>query len=249
MKQLLGAIADDGYAVMPEVLDDAAVADCIEALAAVFTAEDDIADIRQWRTTAYRVAYMLPAKHRCFLELCRPGPLVALAAAVLGDDAVLAGFNGIAMLPGGAGQPLHRDHPHTTPGTTLMLHTVVALDRFSVANGATRIVPRSHNTTEPTIVETMEEQARHVELAPGDAVIYDATCVHGGSANSTTAPRRALHILFARRWVQPHWDFPGSLRADDAATLDEERRRLLGFGNVPAHYDHESRRSFGYGWG
>lgn len=56
-------------------------------------------------------------------------------------------------------------------------------------------------------------------------------------------------MLFARRWVQPHWDFPGSLREADIATLDDDRRRLLGFGNVPARYDHDARRSFGYGWG
>jgi len=246
LSDAVAAIADAGYTVVPGVLDGDAVARCITALEEVFAAEEDIADVRQWRTSAYRVAYLLPAKHPVFLDLCRPGPLVELAAAVLGADSVIAGCNGLAMLPGGTGQPLHRDHPDPTPGTTLYLHTVVALDRFTVANGATRIVPGSHR--DPAIGAS-EAAARPVELTPGAAVVFDACCLHAGSANTTAEPRRALHLFFARRWVQPHWDFPGSLRPDDAAQLDDERRRLLGFGNVPARYDHDARRSFGYGWG
>ncbi|MCB0979540.1 MAG: phytanoyl-CoA dioxygenase family protein [Acidimicrobiaceae bacterium] len=241
-------ILRDGYTVVEGVLDAAAIARCTDALDDVFATEADIADVRQWNTADYRVAYMLPAKHPVFLDQCRPGPLVELAASVLGDDCVFAGFNGITMNPGGAGQPLHRDHPQPTPGVPLYLHAVIALDRFTVANGATRVVPGSHlgSAVEEPATEAC---AVHVELAAGAAVVFDAAGLHAGSANATRAPRRALHVLFARRWVQPHWDFPGSLREADIATLDDDRRRLLGFGNVPARYDHDARRSFGYGWG
>lgn len=242
-----------GYTVLDAVLDTRQQAHCRTALDAVFAAEADIAKVRQWHTPAYRVAYMLPAKHPTFLDLCRPGPLVDLAARVLGPDCVLAGFNGMTMNPLGEAQPLHRDHPEQTPGVPLYLHAVVALDRFTKANGATRIVPGSHrwhaDGDENTDTAAHEACARHIELEPGSAVVFDATCLHAGSANSTTAPRPALHVLFAKRWVQPHWDFPGSLRPADTATLDDERRRLLGFGNRPARYDHDARRSFGYGWG
>lgn len=250
------AITSLGFAVVRDVLDAEAVLRCAAALQEVFAAEDDIAEARQWRTAAYRVAYMLPAKHHVFLDLCGPGPLAGLAARLLGDDCVLAGFNGLAMIPGGEAQPLHRDHEVLTPGVTLYLHAVVALERFSVANGATRIVPGSHRDGlaggAPATIShlvSLEDRARHIELEPGHAVVFDATCVHAGSANASAAPRHALHVLFSRRWVQPHWDFPGSLRAGDAARLDAERRRLLGFGNEPARFDHAARRSFGYGWG
>ena len=249
MTAAAASIAADGYAVVTDVLSSERVGRCVDALESVFAAEDDIADVRQWRTPDYRVAYMLPAKHATFLDLCRPGVLSELASELLGADSVMAGFNGLAMLPGGGGQPLHRDHRVPTPGTTLYLHAIVALDRFEEANGATRVVPGSHLATDPSDAPGDEASAVYTEFEPGDAVVIDAACMHAGSANTTAAPRRALHILFARRWVQPHWDFPGSLRPDDAATLDDERRRLLGFGNVPARYDHGDRRSYGYGWG
>ena len=241
-------IIQEGYTVVEGVLDEGTRERCLAALEAVFGAEADIAVQREWDTPTYRIAYMLPAKHPVFLDQCRPGVLATLAASVLGRDCVLAGFNGNSIKPGSQGQPLHRDHPEPTPGVPLYVHAVVALDRFTTENGATRLVPGSHR--EPIADLTAAEPlARHVELVPGAAVVFDAACLHAGSANVTATPRRALHVLFARRWVQPHWDFPGSLREHDVATLDDERRRLLGFGNVPARYDHEARRSFGYGWG
>lgn len=238
MSATAAAIATDGFAVVPGVLERAGVNRAIAALDDVFAAEDDIAAEREWRTAAYRVAYLLPAKHPVFLELCRPGPLVSAAAEVLGPDLVFGGFNGMSMVPGGQPQPLHRDHTDLTPGSTLYVHAVVALDRFTAANGATRIVPRSH--LEPGD-DHDEADARPIELAAGDAVLFDATCVHAGSANTTTQPRRALHVLFCRRWVQPHWDLPAGLRPADVATLDGPRRALLGFDRVPFRWDHVSR--------
>jgi len=229
-----------GYTTMSNVLDARDVGRCLLALEEIFAAEDDIAVLREWKTPAYRVAYMLPAKHEVFLELCRPSALSEAAATLLGADSVIAGFNGLDMRAGGEPQPLHRDHPVPTPGVPLYLHAVIALDAFTAASGATRIVPASHLDTEAAPpFDRFEDAVSRVLLVPGDAVLYDAACIHAGSANRTATPRRALHVLFARRWVLPRWDFRGSIRERDAAGLDEERRRLLGFGNTAARYDHE----------
>ncbi|MGE3621123.1 MAG: phytanoyl-CoA dioxygenase family protein [Acidimicrobiia bacterium] len=309
---LARAVAAQGWAVLPGALDATATARSAAALDEVFAAEDDIARARRWRTAGYRVAYMLPAKHPELLALCRPGRLSRAAAEVLGEGCVVAAFNGLAVVPGGEAQPLHRDHLELTPGVTLYLHAVVALDRFTTANGATLVVPGTHlepgsadapdgpaqvtaagrartgggpaqatgagrartgggpaqatgagrtgpvagsGGPEPSIddvsptMPTAQDRAVAVELEPGDALVYDATCLHAAGANTSEAPRRALHVLFARRWVQPLWDFPASLRPQDAARLDEATRRLLGFDNAPARYDHAARRAFGSGWG
>lgn len=249
MSPVADSVRSSGYGVLAGLLDPDEVDRSIEALEDVFAREDDIARRRQWLTSSYRVTYMAPAKHPVFLDLCRRGPLVDLAEEVLGPDLVFAGFNGMAMVPGGDGQTLHRDHPVLTPGVTLYLHAVVALDRFTTANGATRIVPGSHRDGSSEAGERSEVEAVSVELAPGDAVVFDATCLHAGSANTTSQHRRALHIFFCRGWIQPHWDFRASLRPDDAALLDDERRRLLGFDRRAARYDHTQRRSYGLGWG
>lgn len=233
----------DGYCVVPDVLSPDEVAGAIDALDEVFRSEDDIAADRRWLTDVYRVAYALPAKHPVFLELCHHPGLVGLAREVLGPDCVVAGFNGLSTVPGGRAQDLHADHPVPTPGTPLYLHLVCALDPFTVANGATRVVPGSHLApVAPDRRDALEREAIPLAAPAGAAVAFDAALWHAASANATAAPRRALHVFFGRRWVQPHWDFPATLDPEVAAGLSDEQRDLLGFTARPRRFDRAGRR-------
>lgn len=237
------AIADAGVVVVPAVLSAAEVSRARRALDAVLDAEADIAVERGWRTDAHVVAYALPAKAPALLDLVLHPGAVALARAVLGDDAVLAGANGLDLPPGSVGQGLHRDHPHPTPGTTLYLHVVIALDDFRPDTGATLVVPESHRG--PLARQApgdLGDLARPVAVAAGGAVAFDGALVHAAGANRTDERRRALHLFFARPWVQPHWDVPAMFDGGAAAGLDDEQRRLLGFGPGPRRWDATERR-------
>lgn len=232
---------------MDDVLDVATVARCAGALDEVFDLEDDIATERGWITDAYRVSHALPAKHQTFLDLCTHPDLLVLARSVLGEDCVLSGFNGLTTAPDGQAQSLHRDHPHATPGTTLHLHLVCALDPFTAENGATRLVAGSHDRAgpwSPTGDEIFELEPR-AEIAvtrAGSVVGFDASVLHGSGANSTTEPRRALHVFFGRPWVQPHWDLTASLDPDVASRLGRDQRAILGCDRRPARFDRSRRR-------
>ncbi|MCB0958887.1 MAG: phytanoyl-CoA dioxygenase family protein [Acidimicrobiales bacterium] len=236
------AVADAGHIAVADLLAPSEVAEARAALDAVFTSEADIAVERGWRTDAHLVAYALPAKHPALLRLCLHPGAVALAREVLGDDAVLAGANGLDLPPGSTGQALHRDHPHPTPGITLYLHVVVALDDFRAENGATLVVPASHR---PPLAERvpaeLADRAVPVVVPPGAAVAFDGALVHAAGPNRTDERRRALHLFFARPWVQPHWDLPATI-GDAASALGDEQRRLLGFGPGPRRWDPQARR-------
>jgi ectoine hydroxylase-related dioxygenase (phytanoyl-CoA dioxygenase family) len=234
----IGRIADDGFATIPGVLDDDAVAQALRALDDVFEQERDIAATREWLTDEYLVSYALPIKHPAFLELVAHPTLTAIARGVLGADCLLAAFNGLSMVPGGRAQPLHADHPEPAPGTCLYLHLVCALDPFDAANGATRVVAGTHRrAVAPDRTAAHEAEAEVVEMPAGSVLAFDGSLLHAGSANRTDQPRRALHVFFCRRWVRPHWDFPAMVPPDVAAGLDDERRELLGFTARPARFD------------
>lgn len=237
----------DGYLVVPELLGDAQRTTSIEALARVFAAEDDIADDRGWRTDTYRVAYALVAKDPHLLEVCADPSVLAIVRPILGDDAVLAGCNGIDLPPGGAPQRLHRDHPHPTPGTTLFLHVVVALDPFTAETGATRVVPGSHRGELASLgadeLDALDGQAVSVDVAAGGAVAFDGALVHAGGANRSDGPRRALHLFYARPWVVPHWDLTATLSPEEVSALTTEQRRVLGVDRPgPRRFDRTERR-------
>lgn len=238
-----GAVAADGFVTVERLLDPHQVSEAAAALDGVFAAEADIATERGWRTDAYRVAYALPVKHPVFLGLCTHPAVLALADAVLGDDCVVAGCNGLDMVPGGTAQVLHRDHADPTPGTTVFLHIVCALDPFTPERGATRVVPGSHR--EPDVradAATLEDRTTTITVPPGGALAFDGTLAHGASANTTAEHRRALHLFYARRWAQPHWDFPGTFSAPEAAALSDDQRARFGFTGRPRRFDREARR-------
>ncbi len=252
MVALTGAaetVRRDGYVVVDGVLAADEVGRAMAALDATFAAEDDIAAARGWLTATHRVAYCLPVKDPVFLALCTHPGLVSVARQVLGDDLVVASFNGIDLPAGSLGQDLHRDHPVPTPGTTLYLHVVVALDPFTEANGATVVVPGSHRGAGAARAAAEQDvPAVAVPVAAGGAVVFDGALVHAAGANRTarTDPaggrRRALHVFYSRPWVQPHWDFPASLGPEAAAGLSEEQRRLLGFTAHPRRWVADRRQ-------
>lgn len=230
-------IEADGYATFDDVLDAGEMTTARRALDEVFTREQELAPIREWLTDQYRVSYALPIKHPAFLDLCGHPGLLAIARSVLGPDCVLAAFNGLSMVPGGRGQPLHADHGEPAPGTCLYLHLVCALDRFDRANGATRVVAGTHrHAVAADALAGYEDRAEQIELAPGSVLAFDGSLLHAGSANTTSAPRRALHVFFCRRWVKPHWDFPAMVSTDVADALDDERRDVLGLNSRPARF-------------
>lgn len=232
------AVGEQGFVVVRDVLAPAEVDRVTAALDEVFASEEDIATDRGWATDVHRVAYALPAKHPDLLAACFHPGLLAVAREVLGDDCVVAGCNGLDLPSDGAPQRLHRDHPVPTPGTTLYLHVVCALDPFRERTGATVVVPRSHLVPDGLPVDG----AVPVEISRGSVVAFDGSLVHAAGVNRTPGRRRALHLFFARPWVQPHWDFPATLPSSLALELTDEQRRILGYDDRPRRFDLSTRR-------
>lgn len=263
----LEGIAEDlstaGWSVVEGILGADTVSVACDRLDAIFDSEADVAAERGWLTDTYRVSYALAAKDRLFVDLCTDPRVLEVVRAVLGSDARVAGCNGFDLLPGGPAQDLHRDHPDPTPGSTLYLHVVVALDAFTEANGATRVVPASHSRTDlrgesprdgqsaqgrgsdgprPRDTTPRDAEVVSVEVPVGGAVAFDGALVHGAGANRSFGRRRALHLFYCRSWVRPHWDWPATFTAEQAAELSDGQRGLFGFGDGSRRYDQVSRR-------
>jgi ectoine hydroxylase-related dioxygenase (phytanoyl-CoA dioxygenase family) len=232
-------ILDQGYTVIPGVLDAEQVLAARAALEQIFARESEIGRERNWHNNVYKVAYFLPQKHAMFRGLGLNERLVPIIREILGKGCNLSNVNGLTMTPGGETQRLHLDAFESTPGTCVYINALHCLDDFSEANGGTRVVPGSHKKVWPRemITEEVEREAIYLSAKAGSVIAYDGALLHAGSRNGTDQPRRALHLFYHRSWAKPQWDYPRSFTTDVSAQLTTEQKSLFGFFDLPPIYN------------
>jgi ectoine hydroxylase-related dioxygenase (phytanoyl-CoA dioxygenase family) len=241
----LDALHVRGFTVIEGIMTTAQIDAARAALEETFRREARIGPRRGWHNEAYKVAYMLPAKHPLFRSFYQNDALLQLMRAALGSRCVLSSLNGLTMIPGGGGQSLHIDQRETVPGVLVCINALHTLDDFTRENGSTRLVPGSQHrtwTNDAATLAAAEAEAIYMEAPAGSLIAYSGGLWHAGSRNQTTRDRRAIHAFFARDWVRPEWDFPRSLSHRVVTSLTEEQRQLFGFSAGPNRYDRRSNR-------
>jgi ectoine hydroxylase-related dioxygenase (phytanoyl-CoA dioxygenase family) len=144
--------------------------------------------------------------------------------------------------PGSAAQQLHRDDLNWSLAARLrvdlQVSTLVALGDYDAEVGATMVVPGSHTGDPDRAVDAAA--ARPVELAPGDALVYLGSLVHGGGANRTADRwRRALYLGYLVGWLTPEEAVARSITADVAASLPPRALDLLGWSAIRGNTAHD----------
>jgi ectoine hydroxylase-related dioxygenase (phytanoyl-CoA dioxygenase family) len=106
------------------------------------------------------------------------------------------------------------------------------LDDFTPENGALRAVPGSHRFGHKPQDALADPRERHpdevlVTGRAGDLVVMNSHLWHGGTANDTGRPRRALHAFYCRS-DKPQQQYQKSLlRPETRAALPVAARAIL----------------------
>lgn len=177
--------------------------------------------------------YALFAKTRAFDGPATDPLVLAVLERVLGH-CQLSAPTGIEIGPGEVAQILHHDdaiYPVPRPHAELVLNTMWALDDFTAANGATRIIPGSHRWVEqqpdaqtPTIA---------AEMPAGSVLFYLGSVWHGGGANTTEQARLGVILEYVVSWLRPQENHVLAVPRDVAAQLPETLQELLGYNIYP----------------
>lgn len=220
----LAALQDQGFTCFPGLISDVQLA---RARAAVDRLMDQ--DLTRPSDQHYH-APNLVARDPVFLEIARHPLMLGVAEALLGDDCILSSCNLGARRPGGDRQGLHRDTgiwggslPYTD--FPVGLQTAWCLDDFTLANGATHVIPGTHRRPDAR----PEEASIQVEAPAGSVIAFDARLFHAGGANRTDRIRRGILTLYIRSWLKPQTDHKRSYPTERIADLDPVSARLLGF--------------------
>lgn len=221
----------DGYAPLAGVLSDEQVTRMRTRLGELSAAEGDRAGIEVHQESGTDRLADLVNKDPVF-EVCFTDPRVlACVAHVLGEFK-LSSLNSRAAVPGGGHQALHAEGGPVGDGPYGVCNSIWLLDDFTADNGATRVVPGSHRSTVSVRDAVADTGAAHPDevklIAPaGTVVVFNSHLWHGGTLNSTSRPRRAVHSYFTVRGNTQQLDQQKYVRPETLARLSPAARFIL----------------------
>jgi ectoine hydroxylase-related dioxygenase (phytanoyl-CoA dioxygenase family) len=172
----------------------------------------------------YEPLFLRLASNNRILEICRN---------LIAGYVILNQQNGV-INPPHSGQynqgQWHRDLPyqHFVSSRPLAVNALFCLDAFTVANGATMVLPASHRQEAFPSDGFVSAQAISIEAPAGSFIVLDGMAFHSGGVNTTDKPRRAINHVYTIPHIRQQIDLPSAL--GDQFTSDAALRRLLGYG-------------------
>lgn len=229
--RLTDALNDRGYCILPDLVS----AKCIEALAAdldpVFASTPfGSGDFYGYRTK--RFGSLLGRSRHAETLVLQPTILAAVQA-ILGaacDRIQLNVAQAIEIHPGEVRQFPHRDHDMWAGAKgehEYLVNVIWPLNPFTAENGATHLYPGSHGAA--GMASEVLDDPVVAECAPGAAICFLGSTVHGAGANVTRSTRRAIVIGYSLGWLKPYENLWLAYPPEVARSFSPELAALAGY--------------------
>jgi hypothetical protein len=199
-------LSDNGYTIVENALPDAMIRSLHDELNGTFERTPFGTGLFYGETTKRFGRLLLRSGKTQALVL---HPLVlAIVEAVLGrwcDRIQLNTTQAISVHPGAGEQYPHRDQDMWRADFGIreyLVNVMWPLTPFSAHNGGTRIWPGSHGACAN---EPAPDGASVVpDLAPGAALLFLGSTLHGAGANRSDAERRGIVIGYSLGWLRAY---------------------------------------------
>ncbi len=239
------ALARDGYCIIPDVISAQHVDrvrtrlwELVEELQR--SGQGTHSSFLDPNAANVRV-YDLPEHDPLFLDLLTWPAAMAQVQALLGPDAIVSNFSANIARPGAEPMKMHSDMALVLPPPwqeCWAMNVIWCLDDIHEANGATRYLPGSHRFTQLSdVAPDSDSRMRSFEAEAGSIIVMDGRLWHSSGANRTSDEDRALlFAYYTRPFIRQQVNWHEVLSAPVIAALDEERRKLFGFGELSNIY-------------
>ena len=213
----------------PHALMDEIGSELEPYLAATAVGADEFTGVNTRRTGA------LLARSIGFRQLAAHPLVLGTLDRVLGDHATSYQLHLTQVISIGPGEPaqlVHRDQwafdffPFPS-GFEVECHTMWAMDDFTEANGATRVIPGSHQWADK--LRPGSDETIPAEMPKGSVLLYLGSVYHGGGANRSNAPRRGVNVGYTLSWLRQEENQYLACPPEVARELPEELARLAGY--------------------
>ena len=246
-QEALTDVHDRGYVIIEDVLSPS---DCndyrqiLEQFMAVSPAGRNVFE----GTSSHRL-YALLAKSERFADMIEHPLALAFAEHFLGESCLLSACLSINLHPGETVQPWHTDDGHISvpqPHDVFGISVFWALDDTTETNGATEVLPYSHQWESPDIVGRLEDEhfeqrsalSEHPEagidrvkatMKAGSLMIMRSDVWHRGGANQTNEDRLIVTPQYCAGWARPLETMLLAVPPEIVARLPSRTQALLGY--------------------
>lgn len=197
-----------------------------------------------------------------FYRLLEVPEVLQVVDRTVSETAILHVQNVLALPPAvhHAGRPavfqhrFHQDFPRVLNGAMMSINTFFAISDFSIKNGATLVVPGTHQKPAPPTAEYMRANAVNVECPAGSMLVFDSTLWHAAGENQTDRDRLAVNVQFTRSFIKQQIDYCRALGETVIVSLKPRTQQLLGYyvrtpASLDEYYQPEETRLYRRGQG
>ena len=133
---------------------------------------------------------------------------------------------------------IHRDVRFFNSENDFMINVLVMLDDFTLDNGATHLLTKSHTINEKPEENTFYNNAERATGTAGDVVFFNSKLWHAAGINKTNQQRRAITITLTKPFFKQQLDYCRLLGESTISKLDDHLKQLLGYNSrVPSNLD------------
>ena len=219
----------DGYLILEDFMSDSLLQRLRERTDDLFATEGENAgsEFRK-EENANRLANLV-AKGEVYQEIVCMQPVLSHIAGVLRPRFKLSSLNARTAPPrSDSHQPLHVDGGLLPDERGYSVcNTVWMLDDFTAGNGALRVIPGSHRWGRRPGLDEVHPGETLITARAGTVVVMNAHMWHGGTANRTDKPRRALHGFYCRHDIAQQQYQKALIPPDVQARFSPELRAIL----------------------
>jgi ectoine hydroxylase-related dioxygenase (phytanoyl-CoA dioxygenase family) len=153
------------------------------------------------------------------------------------SNCILNSFSALNNIPN---QPnfssiVHRDLRFYSGDFPIMLNCLIMVDDFTIENGGTYLLPKSHLEERKPSNDEFFKNATQAVGNGGDILVFNANVWHASAPNTTNLDRRALPFTISRSFMKQLLDYPRAIGYDKLDTFTEKMQQLLGYhSRVPA---------------
>lgn len=233
IEQHMQRIEQDGYTILESVIEP----DLIE------TIEQDLRRIEQERGIGpaqnlfeglhtVRI-YNLLAFGEPYNHIAEHGRVLPIVERVLDQGCLVSSISSIAIERDETSQPWHADDQHIPlprPHVPLVCNTMWAITDFTKDNGATRLVPGSHQAVDLPPAFGDIDGAIAAEMPRGSVLVYNGSLWHAGGANKTADRRVGVAMNYCAGWMRQQENQLLGIPLDIARTFSPRLRKLCGWG-------------------